>query len=364
MAKKLILMRRLLAFVTVSALGYMTNSGYTFAEVKSEVDKACWPRTWQTDAVAVKLAECRRFADSLSEDDPLRIRAVDKQVTMLVSQGEFEEARALVNEFLKKHPDATDIRLRRIELIGGSSDASGTLDDLEYLHQHAANDPRFWAKYGNYQQMIGSVADALQSFSTGLSLDPKSLDLLQGRVYAYRSLGRSEEALADLNRMLDIDPQQWRAYLQRAELELSAGQPERTIADVQRSLAIGRSATDETGLLLAQAQIMLKKPKEALAALDAFLASVPVNVRPEERRFALTLRLGVLNGLGDKQGADEALTQLLQVTDQSQLLRLQVFLRNMGWRDVAITGQTDDATRAALGACIFLQACRSVLQNV
>ena len=237
------------------------------------------------------------------------------------------------------------------------------LADLEYLHQHAPDDARFWAAYGNFQRMVGSHADAVQSFTTGLSLQPGNLDLLQGRAYAYHNLGRAEEELADLNRMLEIDPRQRRAYLQRAELELAAGQPERTIADVESALAVGRTGIDDTSLLLAEAQIMLGRPEEALASLDALLGSMK-HARPEQMRRPLTLRLGVLNRLGDKQRADETLTQLLAVTDASQLLRLQVFLRNMGWSNVSITGEADDATRAALAACIFMQACRSVVKDI
>ena len=355
--------RRLLILVMLSALGCVTSVGSNFAAEKSELDRACWPQSWQEDVVAPKLEECRRFADTLPEDDPLRVGAVDKQVTMLIAIGRWDDALPLVNAFLEKHPDATDIRLRRIELLNGTGDAGRLLDDLEYLHQHAPNDPRFWDKYGSYQRMVGSNADALQSFTTGLSLDPQSLDLLQSRAYAYQKLGRSEEALADLNQMLEIDPNQRNVYVQRAELELSRGRPDRTIADIEKALALGKSVVDDTSLLLAQAQIMLNKPKEALAALDAVLAGMNAYAGPEQKRLPLTLRLGVLNRLGDKQGADETLTQLLQVTDKSQLLRLQVLLRNLGWRDISITGETDDATRAALGACIFLHACRSVLQE-
>ena len=179
---------RFLALVLFGALGMSADS--SFADGKSELEKACWPQTWQKDVAAAKLAECQRFADSVPEDDPLRIGALDRQVTMLIAVGRSDEALPLVNAFLEKQPDATDIRLRRIELLNGTPDAGRMLDDLEYLHQHAPNDPRFWAKYGNYQRMVGSNADALQSFTTGLSLDPRNLDLLQGRAYAYGRMGR------------------------------------------------------------------------------------------------------------------------------------------------------------------------------
>ena len=107
--------------------------------------------------------------------------------------------------------------------------------------------------------------------------------------------------MADVNLLIEIDPKEWRAYIMRAELELANGHPERTIADIETIRSFGTFAGDETSLILAQAQIMSDRPKEALAALDAALASYPTKADPELQEKALRVATG-RHGEARRQG--------------------------------------------------------------
>ena len=321
------------------------------------LETACSLRDWRKDTAVAQLPGCRRVTDSLARTDPLRVGAVDRLALLESVAGNNEAALSLLTSAVDAYPDDITLRLHRMQLIKGTPDAAILRSDVDYLRSHHPEDPRTWLEYGEMLAVYGSHEDAVAAFSAGLKLDPGNVALLQQRAYASEAAGRDAEALADTDALIAAQPGNFRAYLLRAGLALRAGQPERTIADIETIRSFGPSAGDETSLLLAQAQIMNDQPRDALASLDAALSSWPAKSQPDLQRKALIFRLAVLEKLGIREEADATLTRLLQVTRPSHLLRMQVYLRNMGWNEVQITGTVDGATRAALTSCMFLRAC-------
>jgi tetratricopeptide (TPR) repeat protein len=301
--------------------------------------------------------------EALPSKEPQRATALSALAQLESTAGNWDRARELIDAAIALSPDDIELRLHRVRHFTGSRYAGEVVVDLQYLKAHHPDDARVWLEYGFHQHMFGAPGDAVHSFDKGIAIDPQNPRLRQRRADALRALGRTDEALADLNVLIELEPGERRPYLARAELELENGRPERTIADIAKVRSLGPSVDDDTSFIQAQAQVQTGKMHEALKSLDAALESAPVRHDYQKQRTALFLRLAVLEKLGDHSGARAALHRLTQALAPNQLLRIQVLLRNLGWREVAITGVADDATRAALAACVFLRSCNEPLQQ-
>jgi tetratricopeptide (TPR) repeat protein len=286
------------------------------------------------------------------------------QAQLHESLGDSHAALDLLNAALDGRPDAIDLRLHRVDILFYTLSDKNAADDLDYLRSHHSYDPRTWHRYGLYQEFFEAHEDAVIAYTTGLDLDARNVELLRGRSAALQKLGRIAEALADIDRLIAVQPNDRLAYIKRAELELTMRQPERVIADIERVRSFGEAAVDDTSFILAQAQLMLGLRREALASLDAALASPNMQAMPEEQEKALALRLELLEELDKKTPTRDSVTALLEAMDQNQLMRIQVFFRNMGRQDISITGELDDATRAAFAECISEPSCNEAIDTI
>ena len=162
---------------------WVMSAGSSFADGKSELDKACWPQTWLKDVVA---REARRSASGSPTRSPKTIHCASvrstKQVTMLIAAGRWDEALPLVNAFLEKHPDATDVRLRRIELLNGTFSDAGSNARRPGVSPSARSKRSRASGPGT-----AAISEWLVLTPTHFNrsplvcrLDPRNLDLLQG----------------------------------------------------------------------------------------------------------------------------------------------------------------------------------------
>jgi tetratricopeptide (TPR) repeat protein len=182
---------------------------------------------------------------------------------------------------------------------------------------------------------------------------PEDVMLRHQKAILLSGLGRTEGAIGELDAILDGGIADGNLLSFRAGLLLSIGEAEAAIADIEKAEANGvRSGAG--GFIVVRAKLMLGEFEAALAALDAAHADPAFT---EDAPLLPIYRFAILERLGRSKEAQEALAEFAAATEPQFVLRMQVFLRNMGFDAVEISGEMDEATRRHFVACIASRAC-------
>ena len=131
------------------------------------------------------------------------------------------------------------------------------------------------------------------------------------------------------------------------------------LADAEKARANGYPAQDMISLII-QANLALGHLEQALAEVTAFQAQP----NPQYEDPVLTFyRFTILDRLGRRREAEDALAGFSRERPE-HILRIQVFLRNMGFEAVQISGTFDETTKQQLAACFLKGACSSTFERL
>ena len=86
----------------------------------------------------------------------------------------------------------------------------------------------------------GSYQKAVDALSEALTLDPKHVQALNARGYAYMFLRQYSKALADLNFAIDLKPEYANAYLTRAGVKGRMGDQKGADEDRAKAASLKR----------------------------------------------------------------------------------------------------------------------------
>jgi predicted RNA polymerase sigma factor len=280
----------------------------------------------------------RMFSDPMHEAEPAK-----------------KEALAGLERALAIDPDNLVALLSRVSLLEMSSTGADPRADIEHLKTLYPDDPRVRMKYAALMCTMGTPEQALAAIDSALQLLPDEHSLHSNRADFLTRLGRTDEALVELDLAVDLEPMNSFALFKRSELELARDNAKAALADAERAKALHYPPGD-VELVIAQANLVLGDLEKALAAIEAAEGNYILDQTP----LLALYRFSILDRLGRKTEAEEALAGLSKESAR-HILKIQVFLRNMGFDDVPISGSFDDTTRRELAACLVKGACSDTL---
>jgi tetratricopeptide (TPR) repeat protein len=312
------------------------------------------------------LPGCRAFVASQPAGSSALATALAKQGLLVLSLEVFRdsgkktgEGQAAIERALTIDPDNLTALLSKVtalEWLGKVVEARPTVERLSALYP---DEPRVRRAYAELMGRVGSSEEELAALDRTLEIAPDDMDTHRQRADLLARLGRDDEAITELDLMIDTQPNDGYALYKRAELELARGDAAAALADAENA-RINGFASSETIFLLIQANLAVGNLEKALAEV----AAIQGQNYPQDKDPVLTFyRFAILNRLGRKEEAEDALVGLSRERPE-HILRIQVFLRNMGFEAVQISGAFDEITKQQLAACLLKGACSSTFQRV
>jgi tetratricopeptide (TPR) repeat protein len=271
-----------------------------------------------------RMEEARKAADAAVQADPRNVEALAFRARVALSMLQSEPAEHDLNAALLLDPRNPVLLATRAELLLGRDKTQAALEDVTAAQE----------------------------------LRPADFDVLWIKARVYMALGQLGRAEEDLGRALLIEPDERRARLFRAQLRLRRGKFEDAIED---ATVILREHPDSSALeVRAIANTALDRRAEAVNDLDQMLGPpgdpMPSVIGPYFHDMRLQ-RIMLLAQLGRHAEAAKDIDTLLSTGGKPGTLRLQVYLRQHGFPDVALNGERTSLFDEALKACLLNQAC-------
>jgi predicted Zn-dependent protease len=308
--------------------------------------------------VAAQPAGSRALATALAQQSVLQFSARFFSSPEQGAQEPAQEVLAALDRALAIDPNNLVALLSKVEMLETSSSHADISADIEHLKALYPDDPRVRMKYASLMMSMGTPEQALAAIDSALEVLPDEDALHVNRADRLTRLGRADEALVELDLAIDLQPMSSYAVFKRAELELARDNATAALADAERAKAL-HYRPFEAEFVIAQANLILGNLDKALEAITA--AEAQFAPQSDTPVFAL-YRFSILDRLGRKVEADEALAGFTKETAR-HILKTQVFLRNMGFDDVPISGNFDEVTKRRLGACLLKGACTDTLSR-
>lgn len=224
-------------------------------------------------------------------------------------QGRFDEARALYESVLKKHPKHFDA----LHMLGVLAYQSGKLERAATLLARAiAIDPyeaRVRNNYGNVLQDLRRLEEALVQYNKAIAIDPNYPEAHNNRGDLLQTAGRWDAALASYDRALTLLPRYAGAHYNRANAFKAMGRWDEAIAGYDQAIEIAPDYADahhNRGHVLAEC----KKFAQAIESYD--LALRYKNVIPYLPGTRLNLKMNVCDWSDFDQELDALRTQIIQ----------------------------------------------------
>jgi tetratricopeptide (TPR) repeat protein len=275
----------------------------------------------------------------------------------------FRDAASEMDEALKLDRSADLLHLSaRIAFGMRQYDRAGR--DVAAALQLAPADPRIRATHAGLRALLGDTDAALTEFNTVLREHPGQLYALRQRAQILLSTGEIRAALDDLDVALALDEADIDTRLLRAQARMTLGRYGAAVDDLSAALEREPRRLD---LVTARAQAYDFAGDDAKALSDYTAVLGPPGGKP---LYAIAgdllgryLMRRALIFVRTKQ-FDAAATDMMKAIEAggtSAVLRVEVYLRQHGFPDIALDGRASDALLDAIRACFRLDACSQEL---
>jgi tetratricopeptide (TPR) repeat protein len=276
----------------------------------------------------------------------------------LVSLARMEEAQNAANAAVQADPRNVDALTFRARLALSMLQSAAAERDLNAALILDARNPVLLATRAEVLLGKGETRAALQDVMAAQELRPGDFDVLWIKARVYMALGQLDRAEEDLGRALLVEPDERRARLFRAQARLRRGKFQDAVEDAS---VILQKHPDPSALeVRAIANTALDRRAEAVNDLDAMLGPagdpMPGFIGPHFDGLRMQ-RIMLLAQLGRHAEAAKDIETLLSTSGKPDMLRLQVYLRQHGFPDVALSGERTSVFDDALKACLLNQAC-------
>lgn len=273
----------------------------------------------------VRIISAQTELDEAIREEPHHIGALHLRARINISQGDFEAARIdLLAANAATNPDA------------------GVLASLAYIElQH------------------GRISEAARYADRAAKMRPNDPDVHWIRAQVALSAGKIEEALQNLDVALR-DSDNFRARQMRAQIFLHDLNFTDAITDADQLVA-ARPSDYEARNIRALARLGAGQLDGALDDLTDMVGPpggpylLPPG-HPDFDRLSLQ-RAMLLVQAGRSADAAKDIEYVVAKGGVSSILRLQIFLRQNGFPDIALDGNRSEKLDAAVAACFINQAC-------
>ena len=347
-------MRWLVATLLIaSALGASPGKAQSSATPSEELARACPSEPMPMDRAQQALAACGVFLAKLPVGDATYADGLAARALLELNLNEMEPALGSAEAALGIVPDHLSAGTTKVEALSRLGRVVDARRDVERFLAIYPDNPRVRRQYAQLVALTSSPEETLTAMDRAIAVAPEDWQLRHERAALLMQLQRPDEALAELDFIIAKLPNDGFSIASRAQLRFEQGQYEGAVADFEKSKATG-FLSNESDFLLARANLALGKLEPALAAIAS--ASVDGNFS-ETNPMVLLYRFAILRRLGR---SDEAQTVLATFTNEAGVqfvLRIQVFLRNIGMDEVQISGEFDETTKDELAACLMQGVC-------
>ena len=328
---------------------------------------------------------CLKWANSLEESIRLslppcraqvlgankrRLEPVDDLIVRLVVMiqfGRIKPAFDLVHEQLKKYPGSAALLHLGARLTITMSVAYGQYEKLATANRLIAlaraiepDNPDILATHARLLGLADKRDEARNTYEEILESEPEHLHSLLRLSLVEQFQGNSKRALAILDRAVRVDPKNLEARRRRGELLYQMHDLAGAVRDLNTFLRAVPHDSEMLAIRLS-ANRRLGRVSEALADLSNLLA-----VDHGRNRFILTQkarsvfllqRAKLLRIQGKNKAAFDDVVRAINVAEKTTILKLQLFLRRSGYRDLAITGKKSAALIEAMRSCLYSNNC-------
>jgi tetratricopeptide (TPR) repeat protein len=291
-----------------------------------------------------------------------------QQAAVRVSRAQFyidtEDLRSAIleaDEALKLNPADVDIRHLVARLAMSIGDDSRAEREIKIALQQRPDDANLLAT--NAARLLGprrDQAEALREFDQVLSTHPDHRFSRESRARLLLELGRPREAVADFDVLLSGDHRDANLLELRGRANLAGGNPRQAVADLTEALK-ERPGTYYLLIDRAAANEILGDDSAALSDYDTLLG--PIGGQPNYAiggdQLAKYRMQRALVSVRLKRFADASAEAInaLNVGGRHSLLKAQVFLRQNGFPEIPLDGQSSEELRKAMQACMGLNSC-------
>jgi predicted Zn-dependent protease len=284
-----------------------------------------------------------------------------RRAQFYIDTEDFRSAFVEADEALKLNPADVDIRHLVARLAMSIGDDNRAEREIKIALQQRPDDANLQAT--NAARLLDTRhdgAEALREFDQILSAHPDHRFSRESRARLLLTLGRPRESVADLDILLAGDHRDANLLALRGTANVVAGDPRQAVADLTEALKeipggyyllIDRAAANE----------ILGDDEAALRDYDTLLG--PVGGQPNYAiggdKLAQYRMQRALISVRLKRFADAAADAInaLNVGGRRSLLKAQVFLRQNGFPEIPLDGQSSEQLRKAMQACMGLNSC-------
>jgi predicted Zn-dependent protease len=282
-----------------------------------------------------------------------------RRARLYVDMGDKQNAFVEADEALKLTPDDVDIRHFVARLAMSTGNPARAEREFAIALQQRPDDADIQASNAT-RFLLASPDEALRAFDKVLSAHPEHRYSRQSRAKLLLEAGRAEDSIADLDALLTADHRDALLLALRANAGIVAGHAKQAVDDLTEALKQFPGRYDLVSSR-AMANEILGDDNAALADYDTLLG--PIGGRPNYaiggdqlakfrmQRAFVSVRLKRFD-----DAATEAVNALGAGGPRS-LLRAQVFLRQNGFPETPLDGQSSEGLRKAMQACMGLNSC-------
>ncbi|MBR1211151.1 tetratricopeptide repeat protein [Bradyrhizobium sp. JYMT SZCCT0180] len=277
-------------------------------------------------------------------------------IDMADRQNAFVEA----DEALKLTPDDVDIRhlVARLAMSAGNNARADR--EFTIALQQRPDDANIQASNAT-RLLLTSETQALRAFDKIVSAHPEHRYSRRSRAQLLINAGRAGDAIADLDVLLAEDSRDPNLLALRGNANIRAGNAWQAVADLTEALKQDPGRYDLVSAR-AIANEILGDDSAALADYDTLLG--PISGGPpkyaiggdELAKFRMQRAFVSVRLKRFDDAAAEAVSALAAGGRRS-FLRAQVFLRQNGFPETPLDGQSSEDLRKAMQACMGLNSC-------
>lgn len=282
-----------------------------------------------------------------------------KRARFYVDMGDRHNAFVEADEALKLTPDDVDTRHLVARLAMSTGNPVRAEREFAIAMQQRPDDANIQASNAT-RFLLGDPDEALRAFDKVVSAHPEHRYSRQSRAKLLLEAGRAKDAIADLDVLLTADHRDVVLLALHANASIVAGHAKQAVDDLTEALKQFPGRYDLVSSRAAANEI-LGDDNAALADYETLLG--PIGGRPNYaiggdqlakfrmQRAFVSVRLKRFD-----DAATEAVNALGAGGPRS-LLRAQVFLRQNGFPETPLDGQSSESLRKAVQACMGLNSC-------
>jgi tetratricopeptide (TPR) repeat protein len=160
-----------------------------------------------------------------SNPEPRSARHLLEQSRDAEAAGDLRQARALLEQAVRRDPDDAEVRRRLARLLADAGEIEAALPHAAAAAEGSSDEPEPWVRLAELQMARDDWSAAEKSLDRAVACDPRHVPALLARARLEQRRGRTEAAVAACHQALHADPDLTEGRLLLAQLHLESQRP-------------------------------------------------------------------------------------------------------------------------------------------